>query len=198
MGAYSIQVHRPGANAVVDQLKYQPSPRLIATHLLPKFIEKEIIEKHPKVVMLMRNPKDALTSYYHFYRVNGMLGEFPGSFHDWWSQLVVNNRLCYGDVIDFCKAWWEMKDVEGVLMLQFEELKQDHEGCVRKIAKHLGKDLSDEVIKKIVNETTFVNMKANPAFNVQHGRERPKKADDDTTADTPEPKAGGGFRKGTL
>ena len=58
-----------------------------------------------------------------------------------------------------------MRDVEGVLMLQFEELKRDHEGCVRKIAKHVGKDLSDDVIKTIVHETTFNVMKKNPAFN---------------------------------
>ena len=58
-----------------------------------------------------------------------------------------------------------MRDVEGVLMLQFEELKRDHEGCVRKIAKHVGKDLSDDVIKTIVHETTFDVMKKNPAFN---------------------------------
>lgn len=159
-----IEVHRKGRPASVDIVANNPSPRLLATHLRSSFLEEQIRSKHPRVIMLMRNPKDALTSYFHFYRANGSLGQFKGTFEEWW-KLVEEDRVCYGDIVDYCKDWWSMRDEEGVLMLQFEELKRDHEGCVRKIAKHVGKDLSDDIIKTIVHETTFDVMKKNPAFS---------------------------------
>ena len=44
-------------------------------------------------------------------------------------------------------------------------MKKDHEGVVHKVAKFLGKELSDAVVQKIVELTGFEQMKSNPLVN---------------------------------
>ena len=43
--------------------------RVIKTHLTAELL-KDNLDKHPslKIILLLRNPKDTLVSYYHHYR----------------------------------------------------------------------------------------------------------------------------------
>ncbi len=47
----------------------EDAPRYLKTHL-PLDFWKHNIDKHPelKMIMTIRNPKDVLVSYYHFYQ----------------------------------------------------------------------------------------------------------------------------------
>lgn len=51
------------------------------------------------------------------------------------------------------------------LTLSYENMKRDPEGEIRKIAKFLKLELSDEEAKEIAKKTTFKAMKENPATN---------------------------------
>ncbi len=74
----------PGHNrkAVIDVVQDVSPPRIMKTHLPASFFSRQLVEDRPKTVILLRNPKDALVSYYHYYRMSESFGLFPGSWND--------------------------------------------------------------------------------------------------------------------
>ena len=53
----------------------------------------------------------------------------------------------------------------NLLILSYEEMKRDLKTVVSRIATFLGYNLSDEVVKMIVEQTTFGKMKETPSAN---------------------------------
>ncbi|KAF2976186.1 hypothetical protein EK904_001720, partial [Melospiza melodia maxima] len=49
-----------------ERMTKLPSPRFVATHLRPENLPKSIFQSNAKILLLIRNPKDVATSYYHF------------------------------------------------------------------------------------------------------------------------------------
>ena len=45
-----------------------PSPRILNTHLAVTCLPEQIISKNTKIIHVMRNPKDIVTSYYHHFK----------------------------------------------------------------------------------------------------------------------------------
>ena len=67
--------------------------------------------------------------------------------------------------IFFCLFLIWLIDAENVLVLSFEWMKANHRAAVEAIAKFAGYDLTPSVIDSIVDQTSFANMKTNPAAN---------------------------------
>ena len=62
----------------VDIYVYRPTcmfTSMLQTHMPVHFYAKEFKEKQPKVIVVMRNPKDALTSYYHMMKAIPIWGD---------------------------------------------------------------------------------------------------------------------------
>ncbi|KAG6934096.1 sulfotransferase family 6B member 1 [Chelydra serpentina] len=53
-----------------QKIKSFPSPRVFITHLNYDNIPKAVFGTKAKVLVVLRNPKDAAVSYYHFYNKN--------------------------------------------------------------------------------------------------------------------------------
>ncbi len=70
--------------------------RIMFTHLPYYFLGKELSQKKCKVIVVMRNPKDVVVSYYHFYRANLFLGHYTGSFEGF-LEIYQNEMLNGGD-----------------------------------------------------------------------------------------------------
>ena len=51
-----------------------------------------------QVIVIMRNPKDTLVSYYHFYNTRTMFDKLP-TFTDFF-EIFRNNELVFGDWFD--------------------------------------------------------------------------------------------------
>ena len=149
---------------VLKRIQNRPSPRLLSSHAHLRFIEKQVMKDKVRVIVVMRNPKDTLVSLYHFYQMNSALGSYNGTWDEFF-QLFKEKRLWGGDIFDFNTAWWKVRDQDNIFITTYEEMKKDREGVVRKVAKFLGKELSDEVVQKIVELTGFEQMKSNPLVN---------------------------------
>ena len=162
-----MEGHRPGEEAQVDRLACMPGRRLIKSHLGPHFFEKALRESNAKFVICMRNIKDNLVSYYHFYRRDADMGNYQGSFGEY-LEMFKQKKLIHGDWFDFNLAWWEKRNNPNILYLKFEDLCQDLEGQVRKIDAFLGTNSSDDVIKIVYENTMFDAMKNNPTLNRSH------------------------------
>jgi hypothetical protein len=85
----------PGQNELkwAKILADNSSPRLFMTHMQFRFLEKQVLEDKLKVIVVMRNPKDTLVSFYHFYRMSKFEGNFPGTWGDFF-QLYKRNVQC--------------------------------------------------------------------------------------------------------
>jgi hypothetical protein len=151
----------PARTANINQLATQDQPRLMFTHLRSNYFQHQIKAGQIKVILLMRDPRDTMTSYYHFYR---LLMKYSGSWNDYFA-MIKNRQLIYGDFFDWYADWSRIVDYDNVLFVRYEELKKDHGGCVKKIAEFFGKELSDEHVAKITEATSFSKMQANPSTN---------------------------------
>jgi hypothetical protein len=54
--------------------------------------------------------------------------------------------------------WWEHCHDDDLLLLFFNDLKEDHAGCMRRIAKFMDVDCNEDVIARVVHTTTHSEM----------------------------------------
>ncbi|XP_063773967.1 sulfotransferase 6B1-like isoform X1 [Pseudophryne corroboree] len=139
-----------------EYLKQQPSPRVFASHLTYENIPKSVLEK-TKILIILRNPKDAAVSYYHFTNSNPVLPTY--SSWDLFYKDFMSGNILYGSYFDHALTWEKHIDDLNILALTFEDMKMDFIGEIRKIADFYGFSLTDEQIQQVQNKTTFKSMK---------------------------------------
>ncbi|CAN9508888.1 unnamed protein product [Ophioblennius macclurei] len=153
------------SRACTLSLEDRPSPRVFTTHYNYNMMTKSYFQVKPKVIYVMRNPKDVLTSAYHYYGSTSFLVN-PTSTSDF-LQKFLNGEVIFGSWFDHVTSWLniEQKEKERVLYICYEEMIKDLKGSVAKIAQFLEKPLSEEVIEKIADRCLFKNMKKNVMSN---------------------------------
>ena len=151
----------PGQPFGYDTVMKMPSPRLIGTNLNSRFFAKSLQQAKSKFIVVFREPKDCLVSYFHhlqnFFGYNGSFDEF--------FDMYKRQDLLFGNPTDHAISWWEHKDEDNFMFTTYEEMKEDIRGVIKKIAAFLNKELTDEIVEKIVEHTSFEKMKANPMSN---------------------------------
>ncbi|KAE8280957.1 hypothetical protein D5F01_LYC21529 [Larimichthys crocea] len=168
-----IEFFAPEALKVVDET---PSPRFLGTHMHPDNIPTSFYEKKTKMLVVFRNPKDTLVSFYHFSNNNPVLpsGQSWESFysnfmsgdgernHDLilWVQTTKVRSL--GSYFDHASAWEKRMDDPNVMVVTYEELKQDLSEGIRQITRFLGFTLTEDQVQQIAEGSTFNAMKKTP------------------------------------
>uniref|UniRef100_A0A667XLH6 Sulfotransferase n=1 Tax=Myripristis murdjan TaxID=586833 RepID=A0A667XLH6_9TELE len=147
---------------VLDQV---PSPRLLGLHLHPDNIPTSFYTKKTKMVVVFRNPKDTAVSYFHFCNGNPVL---PSQSWETFYPQFLTGDVPWGSYFDHALAWDKKIDDPSVLIVTYEELKQDLSEGVRQISSFLGFSLTDPQIQKISEDSTFKAMKKTSASS--HGR----------------------------
>lgn len=148
----------------IDNIDQLPRPRTIKTHLPSHFFDTQLGQGQMKVIVVMRNPKDTLVSYYHFYRMNKGYEHYKGTWDDYF-EIVKARELVYGDWFEHVIKWWRIRDSPNVLIVKFEDIKNNPMREVRKMATFMGKSYDDATMDAIVKHTSFNSMKANPCTN---------------------------------
>ena len=103
--------------------------------------------------------------YYHYVSGNGLF-EFSGTL-TWeiFFKLFMDDKTYFGSWFDHVLEWWKHRDDPNVLFFKYEDIHKDHPGAVRAMAEFIGVDLKPDVVDKIVKESGFDRMKANPNTN---------------------------------
>jgi hypothetical protein len=124
--------------------------------------------KRVRYVVVARNPDEAIASMHPFAHAHTRawfdLWKLPReafckpSFAAFYHE--VGRELFPGSLFGFVAAWWPLRHASNVLLLHFSDMKADHEGSVRKIARFLGFRPTAKQWPKVLEYTSFAWMKA--------------------------------------
>ncbi|XP_071395806.1 sulfotransferase 1C2 [Centroberyx affinis] len=147
----------------LDLLKQMDPPRVIKTHLPFQLVPPGFWENKCKAIYVARNAKDNMVSYYHFDRMN-MTQPEPGPW-DGYIHKFMRGELAWGSWYDHVKGYWEEREKKNILYLFYEDMKENPRREVERIMRYLDLSISDDVLSRIVELTSFKNMKENPMAN---------------------------------
>ena len=147
---------------MLEKIKNTPRPRFIKTHLQSTYFERTLEDRSscPKFIVVLRNPKDTLLSYYHFHR-SWPSDAFPDNW-EFFFETFKRKGLMYGDYFDHVLSWHRYKDHPNVLTLKYEDMKKDAAAIIKHVGDFLGVTIDDDAAKKIAEETSFDAMKSRP------------------------------------
>ncbi|XP_073346350.1 sulfotransferase 2B1-like [Pagrus major] len=140
-------------------LEERPSPRLFATHVQYNMMPPSFFQVRPRVINVMRNPKDVFTSAFHYYE-KASYHLNPGPQNEFLHKFL-DGKVIYGSWFDHVKSWLNAEDKEHMMHISYEEMIMDLKDSVSRIAQFLEIPLDDEVIKNIADQCLFKNMRTN-------------------------------------
>ncbi|XP_064596297.1 sulfotransferase 4A1-like [Liolophura sinensis] len=152
-----------------ENLKTAESPRFIKSHLPYRLLPKEIETKKPKIIYVMRNPKDMVVSFYHLWLK--LRARYRGQFSDF-CELFLQDNLMFSPWTEHVKEFWERRDEDNILFLKYEDLHMNLSHEVERISKFLNKPLTPEQVVTIVDHCSFDSMKKNDKVNYRWWDER--------------------------
>ncbi|GKA13460.1 cytosolic sulfotransferase 12 [Tanacetum coccineum] len=140
------------------------SPRLFSTHLPYISLPKSIPNSNCKIVYLCRNPKDTFISLWAFTNKLRLDEMGTNSLQDVFEKFCGGVSL-YGPFWDHVLAYWEesVKNPEKVFFIKYEEMKEQPELHLRKLAEFLGcsfssKEVKENMVESIVKMCSFDNL----------------------------------------
>ncbi|XP_072265383.1 sulfotransferase 6B1-like [Pyxicephalus adspersus] len=142
-----------------EKLKADSSPRVLSTHFHYDNIPKTFFEKKVKILLVFRNPKDTAVSLFHFYNSNPILPNY-NSFDDFFPDFMSGN-VVWGSYFDHAAVWNNYLDKDTILLMTFEDMKEDLAGSIKKISDFFSMPLTEEQVKLIADKATFKSMKEN-------------------------------------
>ncbi|XP_029106637.1 sulfotransferase 6B1-like [Scleropages formosus] len=134
-----------------------PSPRLLGTHMHPDNIPPSFAAQKTKILVIFRNPKDTMVSYYHFTNSNPVLP--TAESWDKFYEEFMRGDVPWGSYFDNALAWEKRMDDPDVMIVTFEEMKRDLTEGIRRISNFFGFTLSEEQVQTISQESMFNAMK---------------------------------------
>ncbi|XP_076107595.1 sulfotransferase 1E1-like [Mytilus galloprovincialis] len=149
----------------LEAFEDRPNPRIIHSHLPLKFLPAKHLEKAYKTVLVMRNPKDRLASYYF-----SILGKMPGLENLKWSDYF--NRIIqegvprvYGDWFDYTLEWATelKKNSTNIFPIFYEDLKENFAVNVKRLGEFLCVERDASFYSEIEHKCSFEYMKKNKA-----------------------------------
>ncbi|KAG9267043.1 sulfotransferase 6B1 [Astyanax mexicanus] len=151
-----IEFYSPEVHQIVAEM---PSRRFLGTHLQPNDIPASFKDKKTKTLVVFRNPKDTVVSYYHFMNKNPVLPNVE-SWDKFFSDFMTG-EVGWGSYFDHAVAWDKRMDDPNVLIVTFEEMKENAPAGIKKVAEFFNFPLTDEQVSTVAKETTFSAMQEN-------------------------------------
>lgn len=127
--------------------------RVIKTHLSRSHVP---FVPEARYIVVTRDPKDCCVSGYLFLQALALGPLMPTVAH--WVDYMLSSRFT-PPWPEHLASYWALRHERNVLLLTYEEMKQDHAGAVRKIAQFMGVDLAPTELAAIVEQSSFAAMK---------------------------------------
>ncbi len=110
--------------------------------------------KNKKVILLIRDPLDIVTSFY--FQAIKREKFFEGSI----SEFIKNENYGIKNILNFYNDWFKSKTIpKDFLLVRYEEIRNDTLTTLKKIINFLNvKNITEENMKKVIKFTEFENM----------------------------------------
>ncbi|XP_022902177.2 luciferin sulfotransferase-like [Onthophagus taurus] len=156
---------------MIKLLNETPGRRMIKTHLPWYFLPRQITNgfKTPKIIHVMRDPKQVAISYFHHNATITPL--FEGNLDDF-IDLFIEGKVLSGDYFKVVQSYWKNRDLPNLLIITYEEMHKDLKAVIKKVCKFLEKNYDEEEIDKLADHLSFQKMRANEAVN-KHNLPKP-------------------------
>ncbi|XP_046373365.1 sulfotransferase 1C2A-like isoform X1 [Haliotis rufescens] len=146
-----------------DKLDHFPSPRVLSSHLLFENLPREILDRKTKIVYLIRDPRDALSSWYTcIKKINLSYNEQWNITLPDWLELSTSGKLEWGSWFENIASWeralQEHTD-HPILLVFYEELLREPLKEITRIKDFLGVPRDEHFCKRVVEKTKFEKMK---------------------------------------
>jgi hypothetical protein len=128
--------------------------RVIKTHLPFESIPHS---DDARYIALVRDPKDACVSSYHFMRSMVFGPAMPSV--ETWVELFIRPDFAPVSWAAHLQSYWRVRDRPNVLFLTYEEMKRDPRTAIRKIAAFVGVDLAAAELEEVERRSSFAHMK---------------------------------------
>lgn len=152
----------------INEIEDRPSPKILKSHLPFDLLPPNLLADC-KVITCLRNPKDTAVSAYHHDKLLKMYGynsDFPT-----YLDLLLKNLPCYSSVFEYTAEAWKRRNHPNMCIVFFEDMKDDLPTTIRKVAKFLEKDVTENEIKMLTEHLSFKSMKNNKNVNNEAIRE---------------------------
>ncbi len=127
--------------------------RVIKTHLE---FNKLPYNDNARYICILRDPKDAFVSSYHFIREIFFGPIMPPV--DVWQRLYCSDGFPF-DWAEHADTYWRHRDKANLLILTYEEMKADTAASIARIAHFMGVELSPEELATVAEKSSFAYMK---------------------------------------
>ncbi|KAM7028041.1 sulfotransferase 6B1-like [Passerculus sandwichensis] len=151
-----LEVGDPGKYERMTKL---PSPRYMVTHLRPGNLPKSIFQNNAKMFLLIRNPKDVATSYYHYSNGLALLPSYE-TWDDFFTDFMTK-KMAWGCYFEYLSEWNKYADKENIMTITYEEMKENPALSVKNIATFFGIPLNEEQLHLVLERSSFQSMKKN-------------------------------------
>lgn len=127
--------------------------RVIKTHLE---FDKVPYNSHARYICILRDPKDAFVSSYHFIREIFFGPIMPAV--DVWQRLYCSDGFVF-DWAEHAHTYWQHRDKPNLLILTYEKMKADAPASIARIAQFMGVAMTPEEIATVAAKSSFAYMK---------------------------------------
>ncbi|WP_234416652.1 sulfotransferase domain-containing protein [Ruegeria sp. Alg231-54] len=141
-----------------DKIVQDLVPDVHRSRFVRRYSEQMIVKSHNlpqpnfrKVIHLVRDGRDAMVSYYHFRKALGFKGTL--------NELMDENSDVYSTWWGHAAAWNDNKFNAEKMLLRYEDLLDDAENQIARIADFIGADATATRASEIAAQTTFSVLK---------------------------------------
>ena len=138
-----------------EYIEQMESPRFIKTHLPLSFLPEDLLSTC-KVIYVGRNIKDVcVSSFYHLQQ--------PSSFEEY-ARAFKNGEIMVGNWFEHMKQAWDNRG-GNLQFFWYEDMKEDLESVIIKVAQHLNKSLNNCDIKNLSEHLNINSFRSNNSVN---------------------------------
>lgn len=141
---------------------YRNTDRQLQKVARPRFLKSHecFDPRYRKVIYLVRDPRDVVVSYYHYFRKLGQISQ-THSVEDFVLDFVSGRLDSFGTWGENVGSWLGAREGDDqILFLRYEDLVSQISVQVRKIALFLELTLSEEALESAVEQSSFDRMQA--------------------------------------